>query len=50
MCGYDPFYWYEKQLDEEAEMTELGFDNYDDYLDYLQDEKESKIISMNEER
>lgn len=28
MCGYDPFYWYEKELDEEyAERTGYGIDS-----------------------
>lgn len=27
MCGYDPFYWYEKDLDEEyRERTGYGLD------------------------
>ena len=35
MCGYDPFWIYDWQLDTAYEMDKLGFDNYSDYMEYL---------------
>lgn len=39
MCGYDPFYWYELQLDREYEAFQAGFDNYEDYYTAIEDVK-----------
>lgn len=38
MCGYDPFAWYEKELDEEYIAWLNGFDNYEDYYNSVQDD------------
>ena len=35
MCGYDPFYWYDWELDRQYEAFEHGFDNYEDYYNYI---------------
>lgn len=29
MCGYDPFYWYERQLDREYAAYQAGFESVD---------------------
>lgn len=39
MCGYDPFYWYERELDTAYAMEQAVFDNLNDYYDYLEDLK-----------
>lgn len=39
MCGYDPFYWYEKELDEQYLAYENGFESVEDYLNSLDDNK-----------
>lgn len=41
MCGYDPFYWYEKELDRDHIAWQNGFDNYEDYYVEMQDHKEN---------
>lgn len=37
MCGYDPFYWYEKELDEQYTAFEAGFNSVEEYKNYLDD-------------
>nr|DAL34601.1 MAG TPA_asm: hypothetical protein [Caudoviricetes sp.] len=39
MCGYDPFYWYEKELDEQYLAYENGFESVEDYKNSLDDDK-----------
>lgn len=39
MCGYDPFYWYEKELDEQYLAYENGFDSVEEYQESLNDNK-----------
>lgn len=41
MCGYDPFAWYEEQLDREYEAQQAGYDSYEEYYDAMQDYKEN---------
>lgn len=33
MCGYDPFYWYDWELDREC-AERFGFDNLKDYYEW----------------
>ena len=33
MCGYDPFYWYDWELDREC-AERFGFDNLQDYYEW----------------
>lgn len=30
---YDPFYWYERDLDNDYFAQQLGYENYEDYLE-----------------
>lgn len=39
MCGYDPLYWYEKDLDEQYLAYENGFESVEDYKNSLDDDK-----------
>ena len=39
MCGYDPFYWYEKDLDEQYLAYENGIDSVEEYQESLNDNK-----------
>lgn len=41
MCGYDPFAWYEEQLDREYEAQQAGYNSYEEYYDAMQDYKEN---------
>ena len=38
MCGYDPFQWYEDELDRDYEAYLHGYDNYEDYYNAMQDD------------
>lgn len=38
MCGYDPFYWYELELDRQYIAEQNGYDNYEDYITDLKDD------------
>lgn len=42
MCGYDPFYWYDWQLDRQAEAYEHGFETYEEYYNSIQDDKDNE--------
>ena len=44
MCGYDPFYWYDWELDRQYEAFEHGFDNYEDYYNSIQAELDNDIF------
>lgn len=39
MCGYDPFYWYDWELDRQAIAQQHGFDTYEEYYNWLEDNK-----------
>lgn len=41
MCGYDPFAWYEQQLDREYQAQQAGYDTYEEYYEAMQDYKEN---------
>lgn len=38
MCGYDPLYWYEWELDRQYEAFQAGYDSYEDYYNAKQDD------------
>ena len=38
MCGYDPFWFYNLQLDRQYEAEQAGYDNYEDYYNARQDD------------
>lgn len=42
MCGYDPFRWYEEELDREHEAYINGFDSYEEYYNSMQDDRENE--------
>lgn len=33
MCGYDPFYWYDWELERQAKAYQAGYDTYEEYYD-----------------
>lgn len=37
MCGYDPFRWYEEELDREHEAYMNGFDSYEEYIESIEE-------------
>lgn len=39
MCGFNPFEWYEKDLDEQYEMQELGIEDYEQYKKYKEQQE-----------
>lgn len=44
MCGYDPFAWYEKELDQEHLAWLNGFDNYEDYYNSVPEDLKNKAF------
>jgi len=50
MCGYDPFYWYEQELDREHIAYMHGYDNYEDYYNNKQDFKENQAYNERMEK
>lgn len=39
MCGYDPFYNYELELDKQYAAYEHGFNSVEEYDSYLEDSR-----------
>lgn len=39
MCGYEPFYWYDWQLDKEC-ANDMGFDTLQELYEFMSKEKE----------
>lgn len=37
MCGYDPFRWYDEELDREYEAYEHGYDSYEEYRETIEE-------------
>lgn len=37
MCGYDPFQYYEQELDRKAEAEYHGFNSWEEYMDAKED-------------
>lgn len=50
MCGYDPFYWYEYELDMAHRMNELGVDSLDEYWAVMEELKNDTQIQDYESR
>lgn len=48
--GYDPFYWLERELDQEHEAFMNGYDDVDEYLRHKYDEKQEAQAYIQEER
>ena len=49
MCGYDPLYWYEWEIDRQALANDHGFDTYEEYINWLDDNKtDSDFESRND--
>lgn len=49
-AGYNPFAWYERELDLEHEAWLAGFDDVDEYRKYEEDRKEDAAMEQWEER
>lgn len=49
-AGYDPFAWYERQLDLEHKAWLAGFDSVEEYLEHEEDLKADAEIERWEER
>lgn len=37
MCGYDPFRWYDEELDREHEAYMNGYDSYEEYRETIEE-------------
>lgn len=46
MYGYDPFYWYEWELDRQYIAELNGYDNYDDYYNAMKEAKENQDFDL----
>lgn len=49
-AGYDPFKWYEQELDLEHEAWLAGYDDVDEYHRHEEDLKADTEIEQGEER
>lgn len=50
MCGYDPFYWYETELDRDYIAWINGFDNYEEYYNSMKDDFENRTYNERMEK
>lgn len=38
MCGFDPFYWYEQELDRQYIAEQHGYNSYEEYIADIKDD------------
>lgn len=43
---YDPFYWYDKMLDDQYEAEQNGFDDVEEYEAWLEDKRHDEYDSL----